>query len=281
MRAKLILFNMFTICIILFSASCSSKKANTIIIPKTPIDKVLKDFKNDYPDALSVHWEQANIYQKANFSLNNYPSLSIYNNMNSDKVLSNIGYDISQIPKTIISDLSNNFISTTDITTFNIISQKDIEDLYLISTTKQGIYWYNKKGYNQQYIKQTLNTIPSKISDYINTHYHNHVSVASYSNPNTTLYSETTLVEIIHDDILKSLYFDNSDSLLFTYWYSGSSNLPSAISSYLSKMYSEYTIYRSRYMVYGDRQYYEITLTKPKTALLPIRIDRDGKPVLF
>lgn len=254
----------------LFLLSCSSNPTTSDEAPTTPIDNVLNDFAAKYPSAMDIQWSYANNYQKASFKLNNRPCTSWYDNVNGIWVCSTIAAPKEDMPQGV-KDYIEKEMELNDVISVDTFKQRNMDDLYIVNMKTQGIYLFTVQGYLQRQVDQKLASLPNVILMYINANFNQSALVGAYTN------LTTTTVNIIDNDLTKTLLFDQSDNLIWLTWYVSPSNLPIAIKTILaSENYSSYYIYKCIYKIYSSSQFYELTLMKEGSAGMTVKFKENG-----
>lgn len=245
-----------------------------------------KAFSDKYPSASRVEWEAVGGYYVADF-YNSGSEASAWFTPNGIWCMTETDLSYLALPEVVRLAFQQSDYATWAVDDIDKLERPNMETIYVIEVQRelQGMeeemdLYYSEDGllikavadgnYND-YQDYLPTQIPENIQSFLNEKY-----------PNARLIEiETeqgiTEVEIIHNNLIKDVFFNNVPNWLYTTWDIGRDELPAVITGALAgSQYSAYIIDDIDYFETPQGDYYELELEQGSRDVI-VKINLSGE----
>ncbi|HIS33652.1 MAG TPA: PepSY-like domain-containing protein [Candidatus Avirikenella pullistercoris] len=279
MKIKLFLIPSLLLASVLFF-SCNKDDDDSGHKPANP---VISAFNTKYPGAQNATWEKAGAYEKAEFTYNNMQNEAWFAK-DGTWILTETDMAYKELPANVQSGLTNSIYSSWNADDdAEKMEGINLDPLYLIDIkngNNEMILGFNDAG---NIVKQANNSengssLPNTVTNFINTKYTNSPIIEAFS-----LETHETEVDIINDNKVKEVLFDQNNQWIMTQWKVLLADVPEKVLNVLNyPAYSGYEVDMAKYQQYQNGQeYYNLLLKKTGSLDMSVNVYPDGNLVLY
>lgn len=253
-----------------------------------PGDAVEKAFRQKYPTATRVEWDNHGKFREADFVLNGSDYEAWYND-DAEWLQAEHDVNYTAIPAAVKNVVENsiNYPSTTwrPDPEVKLLERRNYPDWYgveLENGKQEVTIWSDAEGFRSLTVTRDLsgNEVPQAIRTTIARQY-----PQGYYEEVEMLDDNSYWVNLLHGKEVKQVYFTATPTWNYTEWPVPAAELPAAVQETLKgNAYTGYSVKSAAYQEHPDNlSYYAITLENtehPTSSILVAKIKADGSLVL-
>ena len=276
------------VCGPLLFASCDDDDNNDKINPDSAVERA---FDNKYPDAKSVNWEREDGYVKADFRDGSEEAEAWFDEQ-GNWLLTETDLPYNALPAALQESFKAGIYGAWQVDDVDKLERPDSGTVYVLdveSGEKEVTLHYTESGillkeYGDVITNNGNNTnpvepghkptvTPTAIKDEIAKLY-----------PGSTIFeidpdNGGTEVDILHDNIHKEVWFDSSNTWLYTEWEIRQQAVPQEVLTALNKSYGSYRVEEVHAIQKSEGLYYEFELESADDRDMTVYFDAVGNAV--
>ena len=253
-----------------------------------PGDAVEKAFRQKYPQATRVDWENHGKFREVDFVLNSNDYEAWYND---DAEWLQTEYEVSYtsipaaVKELVKNDINHPSSAWSPDPEVKLLERKNYPNWYgveLKNGNQEVTIWSDAEGFRSLTVTDDLdrNEAPQAIRTFIAQQY-----PQGYYEEVDVLEDNSYVVNLLHGKEVKQVYFTSTPAWNYTEWPVPEEELPAAVQNTLEgNAYAGYSVKSATYQEYPNNlSYYHITLENtesPTGPTLTAKIKADGSLVL-
>lgn len=264
-------------------AACSnddSYKGESTPFPAQPVETA---FWAKYPSASSVQWEQAGVFQKAEFVLNS-GDYDAWFNASGVWLQTEYTSTYTNLPSAIKDYVANSInyppTSWTPQQSVEVVERLNYPVWYEIDLKKgndEVSIWADAEAYNHFDALEDFDQedVPQLIRSFLAVNYTN-----GWITEGMKLTNGSYVVNLLSGNQVKQVNFNRSMEWTYTGWPVLANGLPEAVQAVLKgNAYKDYSIKTVEYQQHSDKEYYHIVLENtnlPGNPTISVNIGAEG-----
>ena len=269
---------------VIVAAACSKNNSHL----EVPSRLAEAAFRAKYPDAHSVEWERAGMYQKVEFELASR-EYDAWFDASGKWLQTEYSQPYVTLPQAVKDYVTNSLDypanEWTPDPSVEVVERLNYPTWYGVELEKgrnEVTLWTDADIFRHFDEVEDIDRgdLPQAIRSFISSNY-----TGGWITEGMKLVDGSYVVNLLNDREVKQVYFSSSAVWTYTAWPVLTGDLPFAVQQVLTtgEAYKGYTIKCAEYQQYPDKSYYHVVLENtenPEGPTFPVNVDAEGNLVL-